>query len=194
MNKILTRPNVLRGIFALVMAGALTILGLATAASLSGCATATIDEPAACDTVMLGSVPASPVAGVPLPPQTFTSNFDFSGTIKKIGDVADNLTTNVSQLTMNNNGDLQWVSRVDVTVSGGTPDTPEAPFATYVSNGGDPGPVVTVQVQMDSATILKYLSNPVTLKFTVNGTAPTQAVNFTNTMCVDVSGQVSKSL
>jgi len=177
---------------ATVMTGCAIILALA-GASLIGCATATIDEPAACDTVSLGTVPASPVAGVPLPPQTFTSNFDFSGTIKKIGDVADNLSANVSQLTMNNNGDLQWVSQVDVTVTGDSQDTPEAPFASYTSNG-DPGQQVTVNVKMDQGTILKYLEHPITLKFTVNGTAPTQTVNFTNTMCVDVSGSVSKGL
>lgn len=176
-----------------VMIGCLVILALA-GASLVGCATATIDEPSVCDTVSLGSIPASPVAGVPLPPQTFTSKFDFSDTIGKIGDVADNLTTNVNQLTMNNNGDLQWVSEVDVTVTGDSPDTPEAPFAVYKSDGSDPGQVVLVQVQMDSANILKYLRHPVTLKFTVTGTSPTQDVNFTNTMCVEVSGEVSKSL
>lgn len=173
-----------------VMAGCLVILGLA-GATLVGCATATIDEPAACDTVTLGTVPASPVAGVTLPPQTFTSNFDFSDTVKKVSDIADSLTTNVSQLTMNNNGDLQWVSRVDVSIAadGMTPQ----PFASYVSNG-DPGQVVSLNILMDSGTILNYLEKPITLTFTVNGTAPTQTVNFMNTMCVDVSGHVSKSL
>lgn len=191
--KIFTRPNVLRGIFALVMAGALTILGLATAASLSGCATATINEPDVCYTVSLGTVPASPVAGLPLPPQTFSTNFDFSDPLNKVGDIANNLSANVSQLTMSNDGDLQWVSEVDVTVTG--QNLPTADFATYTSSGSDPGQSVSVAVKMDQPTLLKYLTaGPITLAFTVKGTAPTQTVNFMNTMCVDVSGQVSKSL
>ena len=191
--KIFTRPNVLRGIFGLTMGGCLVILGLAAAACLNGCATATIDEPDVCYTVSLGTVPASPVAGVPLPPQTFTTNFDFSDTLNKVGDIASNLSANVSQLTMSNNGDLQWVSEVDVTI--GASGMPSSPFATYTSNGSSPGQSVSMAVHMDQPTLLKYLTQgPITLSFTVKGTAPTQTVNFMNTMCVDVSGQVSKSL
>lgn len=159
--------------------------------SMIGCASATVTEPSVCDTVMLGSVPASPVGGVPLPPQTFTTNFDFSGVVSKVTDVADNVTTNVNQLTMDNNGDLNWVSEVDVSVSAS--DMPAVPFAQYKSNG-DPGPEVKLDILMPSNEILQYLSQPITLTFTVNGTSPTQNVNFTNTMCVAVSGQFNKSL
>lgn len=159
--------------------------------ALVGCTSATVTEPSACDTLMLGSIPASPVGGVALPPVTFSSNFDFSGVISKVKAVSDNITTNVNQLTMDNNGDLNWVSQVDVSIQ--APGMQSVPFAQYKSNG-DPGAEVALNILMDSGTMLAYLSQPITLTFTVQGTAPTQAVTFTNTMCVSVSGQFNKSL
>ncbi|MGH2481373.1 MAG: hypothetical protein ACRDHW_17100, partial [Ktedonobacteraceae bacterium] len=70
---------------------------------------------------------------------------------------------------------------------------PSAPLASYTSSG-DPGPEVNMTILMDSATILRYLSKPATLTFTLSGTAPTQSITFRRTMCVEVSVQVSKSL
>lgn len=188
--RIFTRPNVLRGIFGLVMGGCLTIIGVATAAYLSGCTSATVTEPSVCDQFDLGSLPASPVS-VTLPPTSFSHQVDFSGPISKLQSVADSLTTNISQLTMSNNGDLNWLSEVDVSIQ--SSGMPQAPLAVYMASG-DPGSEVTLQIKMDSATILQYLSQPATLTFTVSGMTPTQPVNFTNNMCVSVSGHFSKSL
>lgn len=166
-----------------------TLLLLATL-SMTGCVSATVSDPSVCDTFDLGSIPASPVS-VSLPPTTFSHQVDFSGVVSKIGDVANNIKTNVSQLTMNNNGDLNWVSQVNVSIQSG--DMPQALFATYTANG-DPGAEVQLQIQMDSATIFQYLQQPATLSFTITGMTPTQPVDFTNTMCVAVSGSFSKSL
>jgi hypothetical protein len=120
----------------------------------------------------------------------FNTSFETSN----VSDVADKLTLDVSKLVLNNNGDLNWLYEVDVSIAGNSSDTPEAPFATYHSNGNNPGSEVSVSVLMDNNTILRYLSEPITLTFTVSGTAPTTPVNFTNTMCVAVSGQFNKSL
>ena len=67
---------------------------------LTGCVSAQVSEPSLCDTSSLGSVPASPVAGIVLPPHTFTDTFDFSQTIDKVTDVANQLTIDVNQLTV----------------------------------------------------------------------------------------------
>jgi hypothetical protein len=184
-----TRKTITWGVFIAIMVGCLGIIGVA-GASLIGCTTATVSEPSVCDEFDLGSLPASPVS-VTLPPTTFSHQVDFSGPISKLQSVTNNLTTNVSQLTMSNNGDLNWLSEVDVTIQSGS--MPAAPFAVYMASG-DPGQEVSMQIKMDSATILQYLSQPATLTFTVQGMTPTQPVNFTNSMCVAVSGSFSKSL
>lgn len=184
-----TRKIITWGVFIAIMAGCLGIIGMA-GATMVGCATATVSEPSVCDEFNLGSLPASPVS-VTLPPTSFSHQVDFSGPISKIQSVANNLTTNVSQLTMSNNGDLNWLSEVDVSIQSGS--LPSAPFAVYMANG-DPGPEVAMQIKMDSPTILQYLSQPATLTFTLQGMSPTQPVTFTNSMCVAVSGSFSKSL
>jgi hypothetical protein len=169
-----------------------TLLGLLPMI-LVGCVSATVEEPSVCGSDSLGTIPASPVGGVTLPPQTFSSKFDFSEAISKLQGVSSDLSVNVNALTLDNsNGDLAWVSAVDVSVTGNTSDTPEVSFASY--HGTNPGTSVSIPILMDDATILRYLSHPVTLTFTINGTAPTKAVNFSNTMCVAATGQFNKAL
>jgi hypothetical protein len=158
--------------------------------AMTGCLSAQVAEPSVCNQFDLGTLPTTPVS-IALPPTSFSVPVDFSGPISKLNSVADNLTTNVSQMTMSNNGDLNWLSQVDVTIQSGS--LPSAAFATYTATK-DPGPEVTLQIKMDSATILQYLSQPATLTFTVQGMTPTQPVNFTGNMCVAVSGSFHKSL
>lgn len=163
------------------------------AAVLSGCVSATVTEPSLCDTSSLGSVPASPVAGIVLPPHTFTDTFDFSQTIDKVTDVANQLTIDVNQLTVDGN-DMSWVTGVIVSIQGSGDNTPEAQLATFTSNGTQ-DQSVPLTVTMDSDTLLSYLeSGPITLSVEVTGTAPLQPVTMTNTLCVMVSGSFSKSL
>ena len=169
------------------------VLGIA---AICACVTATVDAPNVCDTTSIGTIPAAPavLAGVSVPPVSFSRPSDLSGTIKKISDVADGVNVSVTQLFLNGDSDLQWISQVDVSVNGGTPDTPDAPLASYKSSGVDPGNSINLTVQMDTNTAYRYLSNPVTLTFTVAGQVPDQAVVLTNTMCVEATGNFSKSL
>lgn len=171
----------------------LNFLGVLLPCLMIGCVSATVDEPSVCTTVSLGSIPASPFPGITLPPTSFSDSMDFSGAVSKLTDVASNLTANVSNLSMSNNGDLDWMSEVNVSIA--SSDMPSAAFASYTApTNGKPGTTVDMKILMDSSTLLKYLEHPITLTFTVSGTAPTQSVTFMNTMCVAVSGKFSKSL
>ena len=156
-----------------------------------GCVNATVEDSSLCQTVSLANIPAAPVAGITVPPVSFSTDFDYSNTISKIGNVANNLTVNITQLTVNSQADMSWVSTVDVSIQSST--LPEVPFATYTYSN-DPGNQVSMQPHMDAATVLQYLSNPVVLTFTVSGTSQTQAMDLTSTMCLSVSGHFSKSL
>lgn len=174
------------------------IMSLFAASLLIGACgiSATVEDSNICDSVMVNTVvPVSPIPGVVLPPLTFTVNYDFSSTLNKVGDVADQLQANVNQLSISNNGDLNWVNELDVSVSGNTSDTPVVALASYTKGSGTPGSTVELELLLDTATMLRYLkSGPITLVFTVSGTTPTQSVSLSNTFCVAVSGHFSKSL
>lgn len=160
---------------------------------LSACVSAQVTEPSLCDTSSLGSVPAFPVAGVALPPHTFTDTFDFSQTISKVTDVANQLTIGVTQLTVDGN-DMSWVTGVTVSIEGSGENTPQVEFATFTSDGRQ-DQSVPLTVTMDSDTLLSYLeSGPITLSINVTGSAPLQTITMTNTLCVMASGSFSKSL
>lgn len=206
MNKILTRPNVLRGIFTLTMAGALAILSMA-ACTLSGCATATLDAPVCyTQSTNFGTVPSfpagvAPPATVSLPPVPVS--FDVSDTLKKVGDIANSEQVTVNSLTIDNSsGDLSWVRSVSATITGSATDgsTNEASFASGQWSG-DPGGSLVLNVTMSGDQVLHYLqSGKVTLNLTVTGDpsamtlpAGTQLQNSVD-LCLDVQGTVSKSL
>lgn len=162
--------------------------------AMTGCFSATISDNSICDTFNLGTPPSFPVAvdeSIPLPPQTFSSQMDFSSSISKLSDVANNLMVNVSNLELSNNGDLTWISSLDVSISAA--GMPSVPFASYTGTGANPGPEVSMRVLINSSTLLSYLEHPITLTFTVYGTIPTKTVSFENTMCVAVSGKFNKS-
>jgi hypothetical protein len=168
------------------------LLSLLLCVGLAGCVSATVTEPDVCDTASLGTIPASPVGGLNLPPVTFTTpSEDYSTVVSKVQSVASNLSADVSQLTIDNNGDLDWVTSVSVTING--PDM-SVPLATYASDGQTPGSELVLDVVLDQATLLGLLAQPFTLTFTISGTAPTQSVTLTNTLCVGLSGKFSKSL
>ena len=170
---------------------------MAASLLVSACGiSATVSDNSVCDSVSIDTtVPVSPLPGVVLPPLTFAVNYDFSSTLNKVGDVADQLQANVNQLSVSNNGDLDWVSELDVSVAGNTSDTPTVPLASYTKGSGTPGNTVDLSLLLDTATMLHYLqSGPITLTFTVSGTTPTQPVSLSNTFCVAVSGHFSKSL
>jgi hypothetical protein len=161
---------------------------------LIGCVQANLSDDV-CDTRTLGTIPASPVSGITLPPTTFPPvSFDFSATLNKIDSITDQLDANVSRFMISNNSGLNWLKEVSVSIAGNTADTPEALFASYHYAGTDPGDKISIDVQMDSGTLLRYLSAPITLTFTMAGTAPTTPVKLMNMLCLSVAGKFNKSL
>jgi hypothetical protein len=159
---------------------------------LSGCISANVSEPSICSTVDLGTIPASPVS-FQLPPTTFSKSFDFSKSLSKVSDVANDLTVSVSQLTIDNNGDLSWVSAMSVSIEGQDSTHPLTPFATF--NPADVSDqTISLQVVMNSDQLLNYLmSGPVIISVTLSGSAPTTKVDLSNTLCVAASGSFSES-
>lgn len=159
---------------------------------LVGCVSATVSEDDACISSHLGDIPTSPVLGVATPPIQFTITKDFSDVFKKVDDVADQVSVVVNQMTIESTGDLQWINRVNVSVQSAT--MPEAPLASYTSNGSDPGNQINFQVEMDSNTALQYFSQPVMLTFNLSGMAPDHDDDLSNMTCLGLSGHFSKSL
>lgn len=168
------------------------LLALIAAIILGGCVDVTLDSSSVCNTTNVGEVMPTPL-NVPLPPQTFTSSLDVSGVVNQTTSVFDTVQLIVTQLTLDSTADLSWLKRVDVSIDGGTPSTSEAPLASYQSNGGA-NSSVAFQMQMDSDTLLVYLANPVTLTFTVTGNPTSTAAGLSNTVCVDIKGNIKKSL
>ena len=84
---------------------------------LMACINLTVGVPAVCDTLALGTVPGSPVANITLPPTSFSSKMDFSGAVSGLDSISNTVKADISQLTINNAGDLSWISEVDVSIS-----------------------------------------------------------------------------
>lgn len=157
------------------------------------CVDVTLDEPNVCNTTQLGTVYATP-ANVQMPPQSFSAIVDLSGTFKSLNSMFDQVQITITQLTVSNNTDLAWLKQIDVTIDGGTSDTPTAPLATYKSDGTDPGDTLPIRLEMDSDTLFRYLQNPVTLNFTVNGSPSQSDASFSQTVCMDIKGTLKKSV
>lgn len=166
-------------------------------AMMLSCVSATVTAPDVCNSTTVGTVPASPVADLQgslpkdlLPPFPL----DLSDTLKKISDLSPDSSVTVTQLSLTGDSNLQWLTNVMVSIKGDTPDAPDVDFATYDSDGSDPGTSLPLTLKMDSVTAKRYLSQPATLTFALTGTAPTQEVVLSNTMCVEASGKFDKSL
>jgi hypothetical protein len=168
-------------------------LFLLLVATLVGCASGTVTEPA-CDTQLVGSIPASPFhSDVVLPALTYSVPVDFSSDLDKIDTVAKSVQLDVNSLTLNGNVDLSSIRQVTVSLEGETPTTPEAVFASYTANG-DPGKTLPMDIVMDSDTLFTYLSGPATMTFSVVVMADTPAVNLTSNVCISITGSFSGSL
>lgn len=193
------------------------------AVAMAGCITATVTEPAACDSkgvsfdlsgamaqaesqlpsgATINSVcadgGASPSNTVQFPPLTTTTDFDFSGDLNKIDDVAKDVQVSVTKLMLNTSGVL-LLSHVEVDIQGTDTFTfPNVMLATW-----DPGTSPDAQIKMASPALLSYLeSGDVTLTFTLdsNPIDVPQLCTLVNlssfdgsaTMCVKASGTFSK--
>lgn len=167
---------------------------LITAALLcASCVSGTVTEPAACDSADLGTIPASPLAGEQAPPLSFSTNFDFSSTIDKLGDVSDALQASVGNMAMHSASNMDWLQKVTVTVSSRDIAAP-AQLAHYVApEEGAANPVIFA-IDMDTTMLLAYLKSPITLTFTVQGTGPRTPIVLDDTLCVSITGKATKSL
>lgn len=161
------------------------------AMALIGCATATVDVPV-CDDNDVGTIPASPISGVSIPPVSFKVPLDLSKTIGKVDDVSNEISVAINQMLLNGDSSLQWITQVDVSIAGDV--MPDAPLASYKSDGTDPGKSLSMTVIMTPDVAINYLRTPATLTFTIAGMAQTHTVSLTNTLCVQATGSVRKSL
>jgi hypothetical protein len=192
------------------------IVFLSVLTTCFGCVSATVSEPSLCDTqtVSFGSIPpevsqaiqAAQSSGVSIAPQQVNLppqdvSYDFSSTLKKVSDIANDLQVDITQLVITNTGDLNWVRSVSVQITGSAEDgsTQPAPLATY-STTGQPGSELSVNVQMSGAELLHYLeSGTITLDFSLSGEVsesnlPSGSLSNTVNLCVSASGKFSKSL
>lgn len=160
---------------------------------VSGCVSGNINEPDVCDSYIMGIVPANP-SSVSLPALTYSIPINISNDIDKLIGISDAVNITIQSLVVNSTGNMKALKKVSVSISGTTPDTPEATFAIYNSNGTDPGNAISVDVLMDSATSFAYLSGPVTLTFNVYVQGSSPEMMLTSSLCVDVNGRFKKSL
>ena len=171
----------------------------ASIVSTIGCATATVNVDNVCATATLPSIPAAPVlpAGQSYPSATFSRSipFDFSQTLSKVDSAANSLNVSVNQLLLSNTtGDLTWVSEILVSINNQDSSSDSEPLASFHNDGTESNDV-QMQVDMDSTTLLTYLSaGPVELTFSITGTVPTTPTTLSNTMCVSVAASVSKGI
>ena len=173
------------------------LLLIMAAILISGCVSATVDEPSVCDTQALTQLPSAPVtATVPgTVPVSFSQNLDLSGTLSKINKVADSVSINVTQMLLaNSSGNMSWLQHVDVNIT--AQGMQSAVLVQYDLQPGDQNSTsLSLPVKLDNNTLYSYLSQgPVTLTFTLSGSAPTQVPNLSGTMCLSASASVSKSL
>jgi hypothetical protein len=159
---------------------------------LSGCISAQISEPSACDSKSvffylsdalsevqsqlpsgetisgLCAVNASAVTGsFQLPPLSTSTDFDFSSDLKKIDDVANSLTVQVNQLMLDNvNNEFGFVFSVEVDMQG--QGLPSVVLATYTASK-TMSSELNVDVKLNADKVLSYLeAGSVTLSVTLN--------------------------
>lgn len=170
---------------------------IAAALISAGCVSATVDEPSVCDSQALTQLPSTPVqATVPgVVPVSFTQTLDLSSTLNKINNVADSVSVNVTQMLLaNSTGTMSWLQHVEVDIV--AQGMQSAVLVQYDLQPGDRNATsLSLPVKMDGNTLYSYLSKgPVTLTFTLSGSAPSQVPNLSGTMCLSASAKVSKSL
>ena len=179
-----------------------------------GCVSGSVSAPA-CDTQSV-SIPLPPLPSGNIPPGlTFDIpaldsppfSEDFSSTLNKVSDAVSSVQVVVSSLTLDNKtGYLSWAKSITVYVQGSdTVKTPKAVLATYTASP-DVGQTLSVDVTMDSDTLLTYLESGVVL-FTIELGATqinSQTVEFLQgahgslstsvNLCIVATGSESKSL
>lgn len=168
------------------------LVGLIAALVLVGCVDVSFDSSSVCNTTDLGQVPANPV-NLPLPPQTFSTTVNVSDMVSQMTSTFDTVQLIVTQMTLSSDKDLSWLQEIDVTIDGGTSETPNAPLAYYQANG-NASDTISFQLEMKPDVLLFYLQNPVTLHFTVTGNPTNSSTSLSETVCVDFKAGLKKSL
>jgi len=174
------------------MSRAINFLGVILC-SLIGCVDGTARAPDMCNVTPVGKVPAVALPGVSFKPVTFSTKADFSDVFEKIDSITGGLDIVITRFSFDGSSNLDWVSSIDVSVKGNTPDLPPVAFGSY-RRSETAGDSVAMTVSMSAEEAKRYLSHSLTMTYTVSGTAPTEEVTVTNTLCVDASGEFHKSL
>lgn len=173
----------------------------------TACASVTVEAPACySNTIDFGMLPPIPANTLPdtmvavsLPPQSIS--YDFSSDLGKVGDVVNELTAQVTELTLTDTtGDLSWVRSILVQIDGSASDG-STPTATLASGSWKtaPGGEMDLSVSMDSTTLYHYMqAGSITITFTLSGEVSSSTVSNTTdlsngvTMCILASGSFSK--
>lgn len=177
--------------------------------SVVSCVQGSVDEPNVCFTKAFQfSLPVAPAnlpgSNIQLPPVSSPPiEQNFSNTISKVSDVLSSVSLTITTLSIDNSdGALDFVSNIEVSISGTTKDTPETALASYVKSESSP-PTIDMVVRMDSTTLLEYLSSgEVSITLTLVGGSLSSseyqslhgAINTSISMCLDVQASGSKSL
>lgn len=185
---------------------------------LIACATATVTEPSACQSQAVAfaapAVPAIPsqyqdssmcsLFLVNVPAESTTVSLDLSDTVSQLNKVADSLNVNVTSLTIDNSQHLlDWTDQLDIFVQSKDGRLSMMKLAHYAKVMPVPSSL-EVLVVMSGNDMLKYLSVPLTMTITINGTSVTACqaealmatgnINSSINLCVSADGTVSKYL
>jgi hypothetical protein len=145
-----------------------------------------------------------PGGGTHLPPISSPPiHEDFSSTISKVGDILSDVSVSITAMSLDNaNGKLDFVSKIVVSITGSTSETPNAILASYVKSASATSPIV-FDVMMNSTDLYRYMSaGPVTIDFQLVGGDLTSEqyqslhgeISTSLNLCLDVSASGSKSL
>jgi hypothetical protein len=180
----------------------LSVACVSGSVSESACSTQSVSVPFP----SIPSLPHLPSGAVEIPELAAPPfNEDLSSTLDKVSNIADSLSLTIQSLTVDNtNHDFDWVSDVDVYITGTGSGQPKTLLASYQSTGASP--VLNINEVLDPDTLLSYLeagSVQIELVFGATTVNATQAsllaehhgsLNTTVNLCVQVSGTISKQL
>jgi hypothetical protein len=164
------------------------LMGMLTATLCTfACADIKVEVPNICNTSQVGTIYPSYQKVT-----TLQTTVDVSQEVDQIQKTFDQLYIKLTSLDVTADQDLSWLQDMKITIDGGTASAPNVTLATYQPGTGDPGMSLPIKLMMDANTLFEYLSQPITLTFTITGSPPSEPANFTSSFCVDLTGEINK--
>ena len=178
------------------------IWGALVAACIISCVSATVTEPSACDTHAfswtipnLPAVPSGVSGTATIPPVSTSTTVNFSDVLSKVSNVASNVQVGINTLTIDNtNGDLSWVTSLEVDMTGSDPTMPQQQLALYTSSGSEAAQL-TPTITASQSDVLRYFqAGQVTLTITLGPGSGTVVDAATVTTLAGMSGTIGTNL